>query len=216
MPYYLYRDVDDDRLYAYDEPQPDIAARPGWTLEADQGTPEALAAIARLEAQRARDAREAALIALATAERLSRAAAAYRNVTVTEDPGAESPIRRVRLAYDVTGDSAPLEEVRVGPDPGEVTARRNEWGGLGGTPPDEQPDAPLVQAVTRAGLTSGQNGCAVEIRDPAGTATVYGRRWRDGTLLRNGLAMADVLVLSAAAAVPAGTPPGTVIVRRTA
>jgi hypothetical protein len=217
MPYYLYRDVNDDRVYAYDEPQPDLAVRPGWELEANQGTADALTAIARLEAGRAAAAHEAALIAWATAERLAREAGQPAPTQRYDDDPAR-PVSTVRLAYPVSVASSNVEEVRVGDaDPGTLATWRNEWGALRGTPPTTTyKDDALLRAVPRGDLTSGNNGCAVELQNAARTATVYGRRWRDGALIRNGTAMADVVVLAPGAPVPAGTAEGTVIVRRSA
>ena len=61
-----------------------------------------------------------------------------------------------------------------------------------------------------------QSGCFVDLEN-SDSQRLYGRRWRDGALVRgNGtgtVVCADVLVLATGAAIPTGTPAGTVILR---
>ena len=137
----------------------------------------------------------------------------------TSDPGLAgvgSYIRRIRLHYAISTGSSDLERVYAGTGgasgAAELTTWRNEVGFFRGTPHAGYKDDALVRAVPRPDLVA-QNGCALELQNSARTTTVWGRRWRDGVLVRNGNAMADVLVLATGAGVPAGTPAGTVIVR---
>lgn len=132
---------------------------------------------------------------------------------VSSDPGS-GYLRRVRLTYSVSTTSADYERIYVNTSTStnELQTWRNEGGFLRGTPNASYKDDALVRAVPRSDLVA-QNGSAFELQNSARNTTVWGRRWRDGTLIRNGNAMADVMVLATGASVPAGTPAGTVIVR---
>lgn len=65
----LYRNSRDNRVHAFDDPNPDLAARPGWSVEANHATPDAVAAIAALNAERGDESREAALVGQSTTAR---------------------------------------------------------------------------------------------------------------------------------------------------
>lgn len=134
--------------------------------------------------------------------------------TLTSDPGGGQQLRRLHLQYPVTSSNSDLERVYVdtASTTNELQCWRNEGGFLRGTPAAYYKDDALVRAVPRTDLVA-QTGSALEIQNAARTATMWGRRWLDGKLVRNGVVMNDVLVLATGAAVPAGTPAGTVIVR---
>lgn len=88
------------------------------------------------------------------------------------------------------------------------TAWQNEWGGYRGRSPASYTDDAVFRAIYAASYT----GNLIEIRNVAGDTTPWAVD-AAGTTKRFGVGMADVLVLGAADAVPAGTPAGTVILR---
>ena len=95
---------------------------------------------------------------------------------------------------------------------GKRTGWTNEWGALRGTGPYQ--DA-LVRAIrdNTDGHGSG-NHPALHINDRrtgAPTPHIWARNW-NGTMLRNGIAMADTYVQEAGATPPANLPAGTIIV----
>jgi hypothetical protein len=129
------------------------------------------------------------------------------------DPAVDG-INRWDLGYTVTTASSDLERVYIGAN---LICWRNENGFLRGTPRSNYKDDALVRGVPRGDLTS-ENGGFVELENAARTQVLYKRDWRTGSLWRGdgtaaAVKMADVLVLSAAADVPDGTPAGTVILR---
>lgn len=133
--------------------------------------------------------------------------------TFITDP-AVTGIDRWDLGYSVSTSSSDLKRVYVASD---LVSWLNEVGFLRGTPHSGYKDDALVRGVPRSDLSS-ENGGFVELENSARTQVLYKRDWRTGSLWRgNGSAaavkMADVLVLSAAASIPSGTPAGTVIIR---
>jgi len=132
--------------------------------------------------------------------------------TLSSDPG-NSAFLRTNLTYAVSSTSSDIEQIRVN---NTNVSWRNEVGFLRGTPHPGYKDDALVRGVPRSDVTT--NGGFLELENAARTTQLWKRSWKDGSLWRsNGSAaaiqMADVLVLSSSASVPAGTPTGTVIVR---
>lgn len=133
--------------------------------------------------------------------------------TLGADP-AVLGLDRIDLNYTPTTTTSDLERIYVN---AVLTTWRNEVGFLRGTPHSGYKDDALLRAIPRSDLTA-ETGGFVELQNSARTQILYKRDWLTGALWRgNGssaaVKMADTLVLSAAAAVPAGTPPNTVIVR---
>ena len=93
----------------------------------------------------------------------------------------------------------------------------NEWGAWR----FRNPYSTWADAAIRfiRGQGDNTNGNAIELVDRRtgaptdGSQILYGRHWSDGHLIRNGLNMADSIILGASDPVPANLPPGTIIVR---
>lgn len=95
----------------------------------------------------------------------------------------------------------------------------NEWGALRGTSPYNWGDS-LVRAIRSDGdgITGGQAFQLNDRRTGAPYSVTFGVNWTDGSIIRNGVTMQMVYTLNAgqtAADIPAGTPAGTLIMRRT-
>lgn len=132
----------------------------------------------------------------------------------TQATDTSSWIRRLTLGYTPATTSSDFFQMIIG---GVKKMWQNEWGAIRGTSPYSWGDA-LVRAVRSDsdGITSGNFVELQDRRAGANSNNIYARRWTDGALVRNGVVMADALVLGPSDAVPAGTPAGTIIVRKTA
>lgn len=132
--------------------------------------------------------------------------------TVAADFGSDY-FDRITLNYVPSTTDMDLERVYVQT---ELVKWLNENGFLRGTPHTGYKDDALVRGRARSDLTN-QSGGYIELENSS-SQKLHARRWRDGALIRgNGsgtVVCADVLVLNAADSVPAGTPVGTVILRR--
>lgn len=123
-------------------------------------------------------------------------------------------LQRVNLNFAVDTASANLSEVAVN---SVLKSWTNEWGALRGTSPYSWGDA-LVRGIREQGDGIGANGQFIELVDrrtgapAAPTNVMYGRKWIDGQLVRNGVLMADCYIRVGAAALPANLPAGTVVV----
>lgn len=98
-----------------------------------------------------------------------------------------------------------------------VVSSINEWGALRGTAPYSWGDA-LVRGIRESWdtITSGNYLELVDRRSGAPADPghiVHARRWTDGGLVRNGIAMADAIILSADQDPPALLPEGSLVVR---
>lgn len=135
-----------------------------------------------------------------------------KDTTVTVDPGATPGwLRRLTLGYTPTTSSPDFFELFIG---GVMKMWQNEWGALRGTSPYSWGDA-LVRAVRAQsdGITNGQFIELQDRRTGANSNIMYGRRWVDGALVRNGIAMADTYVTNSSSdANIAKLPAGTVVV----
>ncbi len=123
-------------------------------------------------------------------------------------------------SFTGTLDSSATESIAENAINGVVRSWLNEWGGMRGRNPYPAYADALARAIVETGDytgTGGGGGNAFEIVDrrlPAGVGRQrWGRRWEDGTLIRNGLEMADAIVLGAADPVPTDLPAGTLIAR---
>lgn len=143
---------------------------------------------------------------------------------------------RVRRAGRAAGQAVPRQPGRRVPEAGAAAIRRRRGqprlragvrrrgrrvdglaqrvGAFRGTPPNSvtAKDDALFRAVPRGDLVA-ENGAAYELQNSARTMVVWGRKWRNGALVRNGITMSDTLVLGAVDPVPPNTPINTVIVR---
>lgn len=154
---------------------------------------------------------------------------------ITKDEVYTNPSQSVvgktwHLDYGMVNSNPDIEQVfvRQAAGPGTPTYRaswRNEWGALRGTSPYSGYGDALVRAVRADDDKVGTGPSAlvsnaVEIADRRTGVTnggvIWGRSWVDGHLTRNGIAMADTIVLGTSDPVPAGLPAGTVIVRKSA
>lgn len=122
-----------------------------------------------------------------------------------------APLQKTSLNFTLDTSSSDLSQVYLN---SKKISWRNEWGALRGTSPYTWGDS-LVRAVRddTDGVTAGN---AVELQDRrtgAGSNIMWGRRWTDGALVRNGIKMADSIVLGSTDPVPANLPAGTIIVR---
>jgi len=110
-----------------------------------------------------------------------------------------------------------IERIYVGTGAGELSAWRNEWGGLRGTPHVAYKADALVRGIPRTDLGASADGGWLELEDASRTTQLYKRDWWGRLWRSDGAAaaiqMADVLVLGPGDPVPSGTPAGTVIVR---
>lgn len=116
--------------------------------------------------------------------------------TFTNPPG--SPLFRRDLNYTLATNQKNLHEVAVN---GTVRMWLNEWGALRGRVPYGSFADSLARAIVEPGdytSVSGTGGNAFEIvdrRKPDGVGRQsWGRRWEDGSLIRNGIKMSDVYV----------------------
>lgn len=100
---------------------------------------------------------------------------------------------------------------------GTPCAWENEWGARRYRNP--YPDWADAGDRYVVGQGDNTNGHAVEIEDRRtgaptdGKKVLWGRHWSDGHLTRNGLAMADSIILGASDPVPSNLPAGSIIVR---
>ena len=125
-----------------------------------------------------------------------------------------TPITRTQLNFTMDTSSSNLHEFLVN---GVVKFWQNEWGAVRGTSPYSWGDS-LVRGIRENGDGIGPNGNFIELVDrrtgaPANPGNImYGRKWIDGTLVRNGILMADCYVRIGSAAIPPLLPAGTVVV----
>ena len=127
------------------------------------------------------------------------------------DASDSGPRWRTDLTADLSTSQMDISRHYVN---GTVASWQNEWGALRGTAPYEWGDA-LVRGVRNNtdGIYAGRFIELVDRRSGAGTNPMYGRKWRDGVLVRNGIDMADVWVRSGNDPIPSELPPGTVVVQ---
>jgi hypothetical protein len=130
-----------------------------------------------------------------------------------EGTGFTGAIETIDVQYVVDSETSPdLQAVQVD---GTVRSWSNEWGALRGTSPYGWGDA-LVRGVIETTDVINE-GNAFEIVDrnlPAGLGRQrWGRQWTTGALVRNGIVMNDVIILTESETIPADLPSGTVIVR---
>lgn len=133
--------------------------------------------------------------------------------SVTYSSTVANSIQKTWLNFTLDTSSADLSQVYLN---SKKVSWRNEWGALRGTSPYTWGDA-LVRAV-RDDTDNVTAGNAVELQDRrtgANSNIMWGRRWTDGALVRNGIKMADSIVLGPSDPVPTGLPAGTIIVRTT-
>lgn len=123
---------------------------------------------------------------------------------------------RLNLNYTIATSQANVSEVA---NNGKVVSWTNEWGAIRGrTPYSNYADA-LARAIIEPGDytgLAGNGGNAFEIVNrnlPDGIGRqVWGRRWADGSLIRNGVVMTDVYLRpTSGSALPANLPPCFVI-----
>lgn len=125
-----------------------------------------------------------------------------------------STLTRVNLNFGLEIQSANLYEVAY---MGVLKFWQNEWGAIRGTSPFSWGDA-LVRGIREDGDTIGGNGQVLELVDrrtgalPSPGNVMWGRKWSDGTLVRNGVLMADTYVRVGGASIPANLPAGTIVV----
>lgn len=126
-------------------------------------------------------------------------------------------LRRIRLDYPVSVGNPDVERIYVGTGAGELSAWRNEWGALRGTPTSAYKADALVRGIPRTDLGASADGGWLELENASRTTQLYKRDWWGRLWRSDGAAaaiqMADVLVLGPGDPVPSGTPEGTVIVR---
>jgi len=125
-------------------------------------------------------------------------------------------LERTNLNYALDTTNPDLSQVYVN---SFKSSWMNEWGALRGTSPHSWGDS-LVRAIrdNGDGITS-SSASALEINDRRTGAvhpTMWGRKWADGSLVRNGNTMADVYVIENGATPPASLPAGTVIIEKDA
>lgn len=91
---------------------------------------------------------------------------------------------------------------------------QNEWGALRGTSPVTWGDS-LVRAVREEtdGIMAGRFIELVDRRDNPLPNPIYGRKWRDGMLVRNGIDMADVWIRNGQDPIPQALPENTIVVQ---
>ncbi|SDH68634.1 hypothetical protein SAMN05421505_12077 [Sinosporangium album] len=122
--------------------------------------------------------------------------------TITADPAAPMIIHRRNFTIDL--NSQEVMQVWVN---GVKTMALNEWGALRVQSPFSwDAGARFIGHPT-------QSGNVVEYQNNTRNATLWGIT-KDGNTYRNGVVMAPVLVLAVGDPVPAGTPVGTVILRK--
>lgn len=131
--------------------------------------------------------------------------------TVIDTNPATAALRNLSLNYAAASSNPDTFELFI---QGALKLWHNEWGALRGTSPYSWGDA-LVRAVRSQGdgITSGNFVELQDRRTGANSAIMYGRRWTDGALVRNGITMADSIVLGPSDAIPAGLPAGTIVYR---
>lgn len=143
----------------------------------------------------------------------------------TRNEPATAVSRRINLRHTLDVGNPNLEEVWLGPSASAVLRRWvNEWGALRGRNPYPTYADALVRAIIDTGDfvgngTAANSGNAFEIvnrtlPDVGQRRQVWGRRWFDGALIRNGNLMADVKVLEPGEGMPETLPTGSVILRR--
>lgn len=133
--------------------------------------------------------------------------------SITANSPLSGPIetRQFNFAPQSAHPDVEVLEALVGGQLRQV-AWRNEWGALRGVSPYAWGDA-LLRAIRYSwdGITQGQ---FVELEDRrSGAAKVlWGRRWADGALIRNGAVMADTWAAPEGTPIPEDLPDGTVVV----
>jgi hypothetical protein len=132
------------------------------------------------------------------------------DTTIAENPGGTS-LRSLTLGYPADSANPDIFSVIIG---GAVRLWHNEWGALRGTSPYAWGDA-LIRAIRNQGdgITAGNFIELQDRRTGANSNIMYARRWTDGKLVRNGIVMADSIVLGPSDPVPANLPAGTIIYR---
>lgn len=137
-----------------------------------------------------------------------------QNATVSSVPSA-SMINR-NLNYTVDPADPDIFHINVN---GSQRMWLNEWGALRGRNPYSSWADSLVRAVIQDGDNTNGNAFEVNDRRTGATYTVpFGVRWSDGAIRRNGVTLHMVYTLDPGqteADIPAGTPAGTLILRRT-
>lgn len=137
-----------------------------------------------------------------------------QNATVSSVPSA-SMINR-NLNYTIDPADPDIFRINVN---GSQRMWLNEWGALRGRNPYSSWADSLVRAVIQDGDNTNGNAFEVNDRRTGATYTVpFGVRWSDGAIRRNGVTLHMVYTLDPGqteADIPAGTPAGTLIVRRT-
>lgn len=130
----------------------------------------------------------------------------------------------VNLTYPIVSTNPDLLNVYTARGDGQANFRAswvNEWGALRGTSPYQGYGDALVRAIRTDQDIVGTGGSAtksnavelVDRRTGANGNVMWGRSWVDGHLTRNGIAMADSIVLNVGDPVPVGLPAGTIIIR---
>lgn len=135
---------------------------------------------------------------------------------VSADFGADY-LDRLELGYVPTATDMELLRIYV---QGTVVMWLDQIGYLRGTPHTSDKDNALVRGIPRGDLTTEEGGF-LELRNSGNTQDLFKVDWRTGAVWHgNGTGAAvktnPVLVLAAAASIPAGTPVGTVILREPA
>lgn len=120
------------------------------------------------------------------------------------------------LNYTVQTSDPDIMSIVVGSTP---KMWLNEWGALRGTSPYAWGDS-LVRAIRSDGdgITTGNAFELNDRRTGAASTVPFGVSWVDGSIKRNGVTLQMVYILNAgqtASDIPAGTPAGTIIYRRT-
>lgn len=150
-------------------------------------------------------------------------AAIPTNDTHSGTPGTVA-LRQTHLGWPIETTNPNLDAVYVVDGAGTVdklSSWRNEWGALRGTSPYSGWGDSLVRAIRADDdlIGSGAGALATNAFEISDRRTgrvagvMWGRSWVDGHLTRNGISMADCVVLGAGDPVPAGLPVGTIIAR---
>lgn len=126
---------------------------------------------------------------------------------------SDNYLQRTDIGYPIDANSPEVDQVWVD---SKKVSWRNEWGALRGRNPYTTWSDSLLRAIIDSGDFVANNGNAIEIVDrrTAPSTISYGRKWTDGSLVRNGNPMADVYVMESGGTPPANLPPGTVIIEK--
>jgi len=127
-----------------------------------------------------------------------------------------SYLQRTDLNYTLDTVNPELDQIYVN---SFKASWRNEWGALRGTAPYTTGYGDALVRAIRSDADSITNSNALEIvdrRTGAGNNVMWGRKWTNGDLVRNGNTMADVYVIENGATPPSDLPVGTVIIEKDA